>query len=338
VDLAIQLLDDSELRPGKGPMIHVAKAEFQEKERPEPTEKKPQQGDRKKAQKKLQKLDKQLGWFEESTAAKAEKLQRIAIIKNAFSKEEIDADPTLILDLKEDVRSECEKLGEVTNVILYDVGERFRRVWDAAFSNELYVHPQQHPEGIISVRFKEPEPAVACVRLMEGRFFGGRRLGAELYDGKTRYDSFRSGKGQESEEEEKERLERYARWLEGGLEDDKPGSQKPTAPPTAPATSAPPKKDTTKVVMEREDENGELDPIEMDLTGVRSAGGVVDPEEEEDDAVEMPAGAVLLPGGGWALPPQIRDEPDIEKPTAPGMAWAAEDAENEALEMAEDDE
>lgn len=31
----------------------------------------------------------------------------------------------MLLDLKEDVRTECEKFGEVTNVILYDVSLTF---------------------------------------------------------------------------------------------------------------------------------------------------------------------------------------------------------------------
>lgn len=126
VDLAIQLLDESDLRPGKGPLIHVSKAEFQEKEKPEQGNKGPGGGggggDRKKAAKKLQKLDKQLGWFEDSGPSKGEKFQRIVIIKNVFTREELEADPVLMLDLKDDMRSECEKLGEVTNVILYDVG------------------------------------------------------------------------------------------------------------------------------------------------------------------------------------------------------------------------
>lgn len=33
----------------------------------------------------------------------------------------LQEDPALLLELKEDVREECEKLGEVTNVIMYDV-------------------------------------------------------------------------------------------------------------------------------------------------------------------------------------------------------------------------
>jgi HIV Tat-specific factor 1 len=38
-----------------------------------------------------------------------------------FSLRELEEDPALLLDLKEDVREEAETLGEVTNVVLYDV-------------------------------------------------------------------------------------------------------------------------------------------------------------------------------------------------------------------------
>jgi HIV Tat-specific factor 1 len=38
-----------------------------------------------------------------------------------FTVQELEQDPTLLLDLKEEIREECEKLGEVTNVIIYDV-------------------------------------------------------------------------------------------------------------------------------------------------------------------------------------------------------------------------
>lgn len=38
-----------------------------------------------------------------------------------FTLQELADDPSLLLDLKEDVREECESLGTVTNVILYDV-------------------------------------------------------------------------------------------------------------------------------------------------------------------------------------------------------------------------
>ena len=38
-----------------------------------------------------------------------------------FSLDELKEDPTLLLDLKEDVREDAEQIGQVTNVVLYDV-------------------------------------------------------------------------------------------------------------------------------------------------------------------------------------------------------------------------
>ena len=52
-------------------------------------------------------------------------------------------DPAAILDIKEDIREECAKLGEVTNVVLYD----------------------KEPDGVASVRFSNSEAANACVRV-----------------------------------------------------------------------------------------------------------------------------------------------------------------------------
>jgi HIV Tat-specific factor 1 len=52
-------------------------------------------------------------------------------------------DPAAILDIKEDIRDECSKLGEVTNVVLFD----------------------KEQEGVASVRFSTPEAAVACVKV-----------------------------------------------------------------------------------------------------------------------------------------------------------------------------
>lgn len=57
-------------------------------------------------------------------AAARAKYSRIVVLKGLFNLAELEEDPTLLLDLKEDVREECEKLGEVTNVTLYDVSAR----------------------------------------------------------------------------------------------------------------------------------------------------------------------------------------------------------------------
>ncbi|KAI8333267.1 hypothetical protein EDC96DRAFT_20206 [Choanephora cucurbitarum] len=120
VPLAIDLLDDSELRPGvNGTKINVQKAVFKEKE--QPAEKKKSTAAKTKVKRKIQQLQRKFDWVDEETGKKQEKFAKIVILKNMYTQEELDADPTLLLELKEDVRDECEKLGEVTNVILYDV-------------------------------------------------------------------------------------------------------------------------------------------------------------------------------------------------------------------------
>ncbi|KAJ1935506.1 hypothetical protein EC988_008465, partial [Linderina pennispora] len=59
-----------------------------------------------------------------------------------FTIQELEEDVTLLLDLAEDVREECEKLGTVSSVKVYDKSE----------------------EGVISVKFKDELSAKACVK------------------------------------------------------------------------------------------------------------------------------------------------------------------------------
>jgi len=72
---------------------------------------------------------------------------------------------------------------------------------------------QFHPEGVVSVKFKDEDVAQACIKTMNGRFFGGRQLSAQLWDGITNYNV---KKPQESAEEEAARLERFAAEIENG--------------------------------------------------------------------------------------------------------------------------
>lgn len=46
---------------------------------------------------------------------------------------------------------------------------------------------QRHPDGVASVSFKEPEEADACIQSFNGRWFGGRQLSVQFWDGKTDY-------------------------------------------------------------------------------------------------------------------------------------------------------
>lgn len=52
-------------------------------------------------------------------------------------------DPSAILDIKEDIREECSKLGNVSNVVLYDL----------------------EPTGVARVKFTDPDAANACVEV-----------------------------------------------------------------------------------------------------------------------------------------------------------------------------
>jgi len=112
-----------------------------------------------------------------------------------FTLKDLEEDASLLLELKNDVREECETLGDVTNVVLYDL----------------------EPEGIMTVKFRDAVSAQACILKMNGRFFDGRQVVAELYTGKERFRKSGSGLDivdDEQSEAEKKRLDEFASWLE----------------------------------------------------------------------------------------------------------------------------
>jgi HIV Tat-specific factor 1 len=45
-----------------------------------------------------------------------------------------------------------------------------------------------HPQGVVSVKFTAEEAADECIRLMNGRFFGGRQVEAAKWDGWTNFN------------------------------------------------------------------------------------------------------------------------------------------------------
>ncbi|KAJ3517572.1 hypothetical protein NM208_g14686 [Fusarium decemcellulare] len=126
--------------------------------------------DRQKIIKKTQKLDAKLADWDDDIpyAGQAEstsKWDKLVILRHMFTLEELEEDPAALLEIKEDIREECAKLGTVTNVVLFD----------------------QEPEGIVSVKFKEAESALACIKLMHGRSFDGRTVEAFLATGKEKF-------------------------------------------------------------------------------------------------------------------------------------------------------
>ncbi|EIM81169.1 uncharacterized protein STEHIDRAFT_172176 [Stereum hirsutum FP-91666 SS1] len=226
VELAVNILDDTELRLGDDTTrMRVQRAEFGHKGEegggsgaPGSASGKGERTrkvvDKRKTTRRLGKMQKKLEeWDDEDNfgpsltdadrlgpgpqGAGANPNSRVVVLRHMFTLEELEKDATLLLDLKEDVREECETLGEVTNVVLYD----------------------KEPEGIMTVKFRDPVSAQACVIKMNGRFFAGRAIEASLWAGKQRFKQ--SGKGGHAYEEEttggdegeKKRLDDFARWL-----------------------------------------------------------------------------------------------------------------------------
>ncbi|KAI8632400.1 hypothetical protein F5Y19DRAFT_362991 [Xylariaceae sp. FL1651] len=139
--------------------------------------------DKQKIIKRTQKLDAKLAdWDDDDDGPFSAQLEtnvrkeRVVILRHMFTLQELEEDPAAMLEIKEDIRDECSKLGPVTNVVLYDLEE----------------------EGIASVKFTTPEAAAACVDLMDGRAFDGRTVRATIASGKEKYR--RSDKGQDVEE------------------------------------------------------------------------------------------------------------------------------------------
>jgi HIV Tat-specific factor 1 len=83
-----------------------------------------------------------------------------------FKPSDLDKEPELLIELKEDVREEAETLGEVTSVVIYDVGLSWMTVLTA----------QKEEEGVMTIKFKDAVSAQACVMKMNGRWFDGRQV------------------------------------------------------------------------------------------------------------------------------------------------------------------
>ncbi|PRP85446.1 HIV Tat-specific factor [Planoprotostelium fungivorum] len=151
VQLAIQLLDGSQITPGH--TIAVQEAKYEKKR--VKGQKKPKQ-----ISKKIKRYDasKELSWEEDDNCH--------VIMKHMFTQEEAWATPDFFDVLKEEVVAECEKFGTVKNIKVFE----------------------RNPEGVVAVKFLLHPAAQRCIEKMNGRFFGGSRLEAFFYDGFADYE------------------------------------------------------------------------------------------------------------------------------------------------------
>jgi len=96
VDLALQLLDGSEFRPGSGKSIAINRAVFEQKENIQPQQKK-----RPSKKVKLYNQAKDLSWDEDDNVH--------VVLKNMFDQNEAWNSPTFFEELEEEILKECEK-------------------------------------------------------------------------------------------------------------------------------------------------------------------------------------------------------------------------------------
>lgn len=67
---------------------------------------------------------------------------------------------------------------------------------------------QRHQDGVAQVTMSDHSESDLVVQMMNGRYFGQRKLTAELWDGKAKF------KVEETEEEAKKRLQNWDKHLE----------------------------------------------------------------------------------------------------------------------------
>jgi hypothetical protein len=72
-------------------------------------------------------------------------------------------DETFSGELETDVALECGKCGQIEKITVFS----------------------KHPNGVVIVKFNTSYASQECVKLMNGRFFGGKKLRCYFWDGAT---------------------------------------------------------------------------------------------------------------------------------------------------------
>lgn len=133
---------------------------------------------------------------------------RIVVLENMFDPAESNTDPCFFQDLETDLLEEGKKCGPIDKITVFS----------------------QHPKGVVIVKFATSFAAQECVRIMDGRFFGGKKLRCMFWDGVTNYSTPVNGSVQQEgnsgsreraggEDEDASRLDEFGDWLENEQKD-----------------------------------------------------------------------------------------------------------------------
>ncbi|XP_058005506.1 splicing factor U2AF-associated protein 2 isoform X2 [Hevea brasiliensis] len=183
VDLALQILDGAPLRPGDTIPMTVSRAKFEQKG----DRFIPKKVDNKKKKKLRQVEEKILGWGGLDDAKVS--IPATVVLRYMFTPAEMRADENLRSELELDVKGECVKLGPVDSVKVCE----------------------NHPQGVVLVKFKDRKDARKCIELMNGRWFSGRQIHASEDDGSVNHALVRDF------EDDAARLEQFGAELEAKL-------------------------------------------------------------------------------------------------------------------------
>lgn len=209
VQMAVDVLDGGCIRPLTQP-LSVTRAEFTKKDlSSEGTGgkndwKRPKQALTHAQVKVTQNAMKQaLAWNEDDDLGVSKRRAlKIVVLENMFHPDEASKDESFFDDLERDIVEECEKCGPIDKITVFST----------------------NPKGVVIVKFHTAFAAQECVRVMDGRFFGGRKLRCMFWDGVTNYSvptmstadgTSHTASGATAEvDAEEERLDAFGDWLD----------------------------------------------------------------------------------------------------------------------------
>ena len=187
VTMAVELLNETEIRPGF--KIKVEKANFEQRGDYKPRE--TYKLDNIHRFKNKTDMNRMLGWNEEDN----EKGLRIVVLKNMFEPKEFFEDEGLRKDLELDIIEECESnFGQVDKFLIYD----------------------ENPDGIVKIKFNTPAAAEKCIKELHQRYYNEKLIEAFYWDGKTDFAKF-----QEDISSQEKRIDEFGRWLESTKDSEK---------------------------------------------------------------------------------------------------------------------
>ena len=138
-----------------------------------------------------------LSWNEDDDiGVSGKQALKIVVMEGMFSPEDFN-DSSFSDELEADIAEGCGRCGDIDKITVFS----------------------KNPRGVAIVKFTTSFASQECIKMMDGRFFGGRKIRCYFWDGVTNFTSEGSltlQKMEEEEKEEKERLDEFGDWLEQG--------------------------------------------------------------------------------------------------------------------------